>query len=261
MAANLAQSANGQAMIASYRELPWHGQGEVFTEEVTGDEMLKKAHLDWDVLEAPVMTQVGTMVEKATGWNQELDAPIMTNVLDNIRDVQIPNIKSVYRSDTGEVLGVVGEDYKVFQNRSMIDMFENLVNGHKIQYEVAGGLGKGEVVWVLAKIPDLKFDIKGDEMNQYMLIRTGHTGNMTLACFPTCVRVVCQNTIGVANKAFKANRKGKKQDVHTGYAIRHTSGMDNAIRAVERAYATCCKTSLSPRKCLKLWLLLLLLQV
>ena len=237
MTDNIATSANGQAMIASLREIPWHSKGVCIKEPVSGKEMLKLAHLDWDVLEAPIMTQVGTMTQKATGWDQTTDTPIMTNVLDNIRDVQIPDVKSVYRSDTGEVLGVCGEDYKVFQNSQMIDMFENLVNGHKIQYEVAGGLDKGQVVWCLAKIPDLKFDIKGDEMNQYMLIRTGHTGNMTLACFPTFIRVVCSNTISVANRQFNANRKGKKQDVHTGYAIRHTSGMDNAIRAVERAYA------------------------
>ena len=89
MSTNLTQSSNGQAMIASFRELPWHGAGEVFTEEVTGVEMLQKAHLDWDVLEAPVMTQVGTMISKATGWDAATDTPniwniVWINVMENV---------------------------------------------------------------------------------------------------------------------------------------------------------------------------------
>ena len=239
MAANIATSSNGTAMVASRNELPWHGQGTVFTEDVSGQEMLKLAHLDWDVLESPVFANTGTMVSKPVGWDVEADKEIMGNVLDNVQPREIPNIKAVYRGDTGNTLGVVGSDFKVFQNSSMIQMFENLVNGHKIQYEVAGGLGKGEAVWILAKIPDLKLDIGGDEMEQYMLIRNGHIGNMTLAVFPTAVRVVCQNTIRIANAGFRerVKKNNKKQDVHTGYAIRHTTNMLNAVKAVEAAYA------------------------
>ncbi len=240
---NIATDAQGQSMIASYNELPWHQQGTLITEPVPGREMLKLAHMDYLVLEAPVFANTGIMrpSDKPTGWDTEKDAPIFGNVLTDVKQVQIPGKKTVYRADTGMPLGIVGEDYKVFQNESMIDTFENLVNGHKIQYEVAGALGAGESVWVLAKIPDLKMDILGDAIDQYMLIRTGHIGNMTLAIYPTAVRVVCQNTINVANADFReriGKGKGKrKMDVHTGYAIRHTSGMMKAVEAVEKAYA------------------------
>lgn len=239
MAANLATDSKGNAMIASRNVLPWHGQGQVFTDDVNGQDMLKRAHLDWDVLETPVFANTGIMTAKATGWDAATDTAIITNVLDNVQPTEIPGMKAVYRGDTGKTLGVVGDKFKVFQNGEMIKMFENLVNGHKIQYEVAGGLGDGQSVWVLAKVPDLKLDIGGDEMEPYMLIRNGHIGNMTLACFPTLVRVVCANTISAANSSFRERLKknGKKQDVHTGYAIRHTTNMLAGVKAVEAAYA------------------------
>ena len=124
MAANLALTSDNQVMMASYRQNPWHNSGTIFQEEVSGSEMLKLAHLDWDVLESPVYTQVGTMTQKATGWDAPTDTPIITNVLENIRQVEIPGIKSVYRGDTGNPLGVVGQDFRVFQNSEMIKLFE-----------------------------------------------------------------------------------------------------------------------------------------
>lgn len=244
MAANIATSADGSAMIASKNILPWHKSGTLFTEDVSGQEMLKLARLDWDVLEAPVYADTGILVSKATGWDTVTDKPIFSNVLENVIQRQIKGKKTVYRSDTGAPLGIVGEDFKVFQNTSMIQMFENLVNGHKIQYDVAGGLDEGQTVWILAKIPDLKLNVGGDEIEQYMLIRNGHIGNMTLACYPTAIRVVCNNTLTAANAEFKARfetgkGKGKrKMDVHTGYAIRHTSNMMKNVEAVEKAYAS-----------------------
>lgn len=239
MAANLATDANGNSMIASFRQTPWHKQGVVFQEEVTGDKMLELAHLDWSVFENPIKMKTGIMSKKATGWDDNSDSPIYTNILDNESDKEIPGIKGVYRSDTGMPLGVVGEDYKTFQNHQMIELFEKLANGHKIVYEVAGGLGAGETVWCLARIPDLKLDIGGDELNSYMLISNGHIGNRTLTVYPTTVRVVCQNTIRIADQKFRDNRgkkTGKKQDVHNGYAIRHTSNMDKAVDQVAKAY-------------------------
>jgi len=239
MAANLALTSDNQVMMASYRRNPWHNSGTIFQEEVSGSEMLKLAHLDWDVLESPVYTQVGTMTQKATGWDAPTDTPIITNVLENIRQVEIPGIKSVYRGDTGNPLGVVGQDFRVFQNSEMIKLFEGLANGHKIIFETAGGLNDGETIWIMARIPDLKLDIGGDELNSYMLISNGHTGNRTLTVAGSTCRVVCQNTLTIATQEFR-NRLRKnngRKNVNTGYAIRHTKSMSVAVKQVEQSYA------------------------
>ena len=232
MAANLAQTQDGQTMFVSLRDIPWHKQGTVIQEEVTGMEMLKLAHLNWDVAEAKAFSLIKRKV--ATGWDATLDAPVY-----EMKDetVAIPHKKSIYRPDNGQVLGVVGEDYHIFQNSQMIDFFEGLVQGKKITYECAGALGDGESVWVLARIPDLSMAIKGDDINSYMLIRNGHIGNLNLSCFPTQVRVVCQNTMMAASSEFAARRrKHGRNSVNAGYKIRHTSGMSNAVKDVQNAY-------------------------
>lgn len=238
MAANLATDINGNAMMVSLRENPWHSQGVVIQEEVTGKEMLKLAHLDWDVLETPVYANTGIMTNKATGWDQATDTPIMSNVLDNIKQVEIPDKKAVYRGDTGNVLGIVGTDFKVFSNMQMIELFENLSRGHKIQYQTAGGIGNGSTIFILATIPDLKLDIGGDDVQPYMAITNGHVGNRTLTVAPIFTRIVCANTLALATQEFRNNvRKNKgKKDVNTGYSIRHTSRMEIAVKEVENAY-------------------------
>ncbi len=232
MSANIAQTQDGKAMFVSLREVPWHKQGTVIQEEATGPEMLKLAHLDWDVAEAPTFAQIKRRV--ASGWDATTDSPVFTF---QDETAMVPNKKSIYRPDNGQVLGVVGSDYAPFQNSQLIDFFEGLVQGKKITYECAGALGQGESVWGLAKIPDLSICIKGDDINSYMVIRNGHIGNLNLSCFPTQVRVVCSNTMAAASVEFAARRKKHgKNTVHAGYKIRHTSGMLKAVQDVQSAY-------------------------
>ncbi len=143
MAANLALRADGTAMMASLREMPWHKQGIVFDKELTGDEMLKAAGLDWELKTAKVSFN-GTKrgVYGAIGWDKELDGPIMGHKEEAFGGT-VEGMKVVYREDTGVAFGVVGSDYEVYQNKEIVSFFDGLVGDHKIVYETAGGLGKG----------------------------------------------------------------------------------------------------------------------
>jgi phage/plasmid-like protein (TIGR03299 family) len=222
MAHNLATAANGKKMFASLRELPWHNHGTVFQEELTGAEMLKVAGLDYQVRTSEMYFD-----------SVKADGTVLNRM-------KIEGRKAVYRDDTGQDLGVVGEDYEVFQNHEVVDFFEGLVNGSKIIYETAGGLGKGELVWILARIPDLKLDVKGDEILPYMLINNGHTGNSPLCCYPTTVRVVCANTLKAASKEFRENRKKKgRNNIHSGYRIKHRKNMRDIVAEVQKSYEAC----------------------
>jgi phage/plasmid-like protein (TIGR03299 family) len=164
----------------------------------------------------------------------------MSNVLDNITPKEVPGIKTIYRGDTGQPMGVVGNTYKIFQNYEMIELFENLANGHKIIFETCGALNIGETVWCMARIPDLKLDIGGDELNTYMFISNGHIGNRTLTVAGSTTRIVCQNTLTIATQEFRNRLKknGGRKNPNTGYAIRHTTNMHLAIKEVEQAYAS-----------------------
>lgn len=214
MAANLATAANGSAMVAYRGETPWHKQGTKVADDCTGPEMLKASGLDFEVQSVPVVAK-------------------------GQQDISIPDMKATVRMDTNTVLGIVGKDYNIFQNSEMIEFFESLVQGKKIQYEVAGGLGDGGRVWVLARIPDLSYAIKGDEMVSYMAIRNSHDGSMNLCVHPTNTRIVCANTYKAASSEFIERRKLYGKSIHAGYKIRHTKGMRGAVEQAINAYEKC----------------------
>jgi phage/plasmid-like protein (TIGR03299 family) len=218
MAHNLSTDAQGNAMMVSLRENPWHGLGTVIQEPMSGLEFLKAGRLDFQVVTSPMFTEI-----------------------DGERII-MPDRKAVSRKDadgTRVTLGTVGNDYHVLQNAEMIQIFENLSKGGQITYETAGALFKGETVWILAKIPELKFSIKNDKRGfgvatddsiPYMMITSGHIGNQALVVSPTVVRVVCNNTLRMAKRDI-ATRKKKSNGCF--YSIRHTAKMPLAIKEME----------------------------
>jgi phage/plasmid-like protein (TIGR03299 family) len=241
MSANLALGRNGTAMIASFRQMPWHGQGVVFDTPVTGREMLRKAQLDFQVLSCPIFGNVHLeSSEKAVGWDAATDSPVMGRTLsDAAVPMEVDGIRGIYRSDTGAILGLASEKYEIFQNHEMVEVIDQIaVDG--VTYEVAGGLGKGERVWVLANIPDLSYDVKGDAMKQYLTIFTSHDGSSALNIFPTTVRVVCANTWRAATVERKRmEEQHGKNTVKTGFSIKHTRNMKQMVaQAVEAFKAT-----------------------
>lgn len=211
MPAEIANIA-GNSMFASLREVPWHRQGTVFDEEVTGEEMLRIAKLDWEVEKRPIMT------------------------IDNEGEIiDADEYKMVTRKDNGDRFNVVKPGFELFQNSEIIGYFEGLAQDRKIVYETAGGLGNGGVVWVMARIPDLDFSIKGDETKSYMMIKNGHDGSSSLWAVPTNVRVVCANTMRMAMEERRGNGKSV---LSKGFSIRHTKNMRDAVSRVQQAYGS-----------------------
>jgi len=243
MAANLALGRNQSAMFASLREPAWHKQGIVFTEPVNGREMLKLAQLDFQVQACPIFgnVRVETGKETAIGWDAVTDSPIMgREIAAEPRSEEVDGIVGIYRNDTGVILGLASEKYEIFQNREMVEVMDAIAKDSGITYEVAGGLGKGERVWVLANVPDLTYDVKGDTMKSYLLVQTSHDGSSALNIQSTAIRVVCQNTLRMAMIARKGEEaKHGKQNVKSGYSIKHTRSMKAMVAEAVAAFAGC----------------------
>ena len=170
--------------------VPWHGIGKVLDGVLTSEDAIREAKLDWKVEQTPVFS----------GGNWA--API-------------PGYMANVRSDTREVLGIVGEKYQVAQNRDVFAFADELIGTSEVPctYETAGSLFNGRRVFMLVNMP--KGRIVEDEYQPYLCLSNAHDGSSSLQIFLTGVRVVCNNTLQAA--LHTAKRK---------IAIRHLSGME-----------------------------------
>jgi hypothetical protein len=76
----------------------------------------------------------------------------------------------------------------------------------------------------LAKFPGAAEVANGDTLEKYIMFATSHDGSMAVRCFPTTVRVVCQNTYRAALQGYKS-----------GISMRHTQNVKANIKAARKA--------------------------
>lgn len=153
----------------------------------------------------------------------------------------VPDFAAIRRSDTGKILGVVGPDYEPFQNAGMFEVFTDLAQvgrddgGLPFTIETAGAFNGGKVVWALARIDDLGIKIGDDESMAYLLISNGHTGAKSLIIAPTTIRVVCRNTLAMAEAQARRNRS--KPGLAGGFTIKHLPSIHESVNQAKQAFA------------------------
>lgn len=204
--AHMLEQYGDMASFASLREPAWHGLGTVLESEVTTREMLEVAHLaGWNVRLEDV-----TLPGRST---RNYFATVRTNPFDGGNDV----------------LGVVGERYRVLQNEELFDFGDALLDGGR--WETAGSIKNGKVVFgSLALERETVLDPSGvaDIVRQYLLVHTSHDGSLAIQASVTPVRVVCQNTLNMA--VGSDGRKAKQS-----FRVRHTQTVQGKIMAAREA--------------------------
>jgi phage/plasmid-like protein (TIGR03299 family) len=201
----------GKHSFMSVKEKAWHGLGQIITDYPTSAEAIKYAGLDYTVEKRPLFTY--------DHENQHGDPE--TDII--IPEIVVPNYFTTVRTDTEQVLGVVGKDYEVVQNVNAFGFFDSIVGGDGVLYETAGALGNGERIFITAKLPDYIRVGKDDLIEQYLLLTTSHDGYGSITAAFTPVRVVCQNTL---NAALHHHSNGIK--------IRHTSSANDRLKEAHK---------------------------
>ena len=84
--------------------------------------------------------------------------------------------KANLREDTGEVLGIVSDDYEVVDNRDAFRFLDALI-GSELHFETAGSLWGGRRVWCLARLPEY-IELGGDLSATYVYVANSHDGSM-----------------------------------------------------------------------------------
>lgn len=177
----------GKHSFFSVKEKAWHGLGQIVSEYPSSAEAIKYAGLDYTVEKRPLFTY--------DTENHHADPE--TDII--IPEIDVPDYYATVRTDTEQVLGVVGNDYEVIQNTSAFSFFDTIVGGQEgILYETAGALGKGEKIFTTAKLPGYIRVGSDDLIEKYLFLTTSHDGFGSITAAFTPIRIVCNNTLNAA---------------------------------------------------------------
>jgi len=199
----------GKHSFFSVQQKAWHGLGQIVEQYPTSEEAIKHAGLDYEVLKEPAYITVGgTSIDD----NGELI---------EAKKIIIPDRFGTYRSDTNEAFDTVGKDYHIVQNREAFNFFDAIVGGSEgILYETAGALGRGERIFITAKLPDYIRVGKGDDVTEkYIFLTTSHDGSGSITAAFTPIRIVCQNTLNASLRTMT-----------NVVRIKHTSGANERLK-------------------------------
>lgn len=166
---------NGQAQMAyrASKGVPWHGLGVPVEDDMTPQEMMKAAGLDWTVSKVP------TFIE----YNGE----------------NVPTgIEALIRDTDGKILTQVGPGWNPVQNEEAFEFFTDFVQKGDMIMDTAGSLKEGRLVWALADVRDGFTLFGGDEVKGYLLFSNPHLYGKSIDIKFVLTRVVCNNTIAVA---------------------------------------------------------------
>jgi phage/plasmid-like protein (TIGR03299 family) len=169
------EMVNGEAQMA-YRESagkPWHGLGVPVSDDLSPQEMMEVAGLDWNV------EKVDTFY-RYKGDNHSTGQ------------------QALVRSTDGKILTQVGPGWNPVQNSEAFDFFTDFVKAGDMQMDTAGSLKEGRLVWALADVQDGFSLFNGDEVKGFLLFSNPHQYGKAIDIKFVMERVVCNNTLAVA---------------------------------------------------------------
>lgn len=164
------EMVNGEAAMAYAGQVPWHGLGVEVPADLTPEQMLKAAKLDWTVEKIPAYATVNG--KKVAVGRSAL-----------VRDVDFA------------VIDVVSEDWNPVQNQAAFEFFNEFVMAGDMEMHTAGSLKGGQIVWGLAKVKESFELFKGDRIDSYLLFTNFHKYGCSTDVRFTPIRVVCNNTL------------------------------------------------------------------
>ena len=164
--------------------VPWHGLGVPVNDDMSPEEILIAAGLDWTVETRPLIAKIDS------------------------HEIPIESHRALIRSRwSGEdpvrilaedSLGICGPSYVPTQNQEAIDFYSRFCKAGSMTMETCGSLMGGRQIFALAKIKE-SFVLPGDDLvESYLLMSHPHIWGKSLSIMYTPIRVVCMNTLMMA---------------------------------------------------------------
>ena len=160
-------------------EVPWHGLGVPVHNDLTPVQMMDAAGLNWQV----------EKLDMGYTWTNSQGQQVQRKASKK---------KALVRTSDGKLLDVVGDDWRPLQNEDVFSFFHDFVAAGDMEMHTAGSLQGGKRVWVLAKVNDSFEVVKGDRVQQFLLLSNPHKYGLSISTSMTAIRVVCNNTLSLA---------------------------------------------------------------
>jgi phage/plasmid-like protein (TIGR03299 family) len=135
---------NGEANMAYVGETPWHGLGKRVPADVSPEQMLDAAGLNWEVVKKPLFFNTDS-------------GPVLTNS------------QALVRATDNKVLTVVSDNWNPVQNIEAFTFFNDFVAAGDMEMHTAGSLRQGKMVWAMAQIKESFELFGGDKVEGYLL--------------------------------------------------------------------------------------------
>jgi phage/plasmid-like protein (TIGR03299 family) len=186
--------------MAYTNQVPWHGLGFKVNNDLTPNQMLKAAKVDWAV------------EKRKVGF---------INSSGNYKVA--PDKFALVRTSDDSMLSMVGTTYKPVQNEEAFDFFKKYCAAGHMTMETGGSLWNGRYVWCLAKIGKDFTLGKGDKVEGYVLMSSPHMIGRAMVIQFTPIRVVCWNTYTLALGADLKGRGG-------AFRMPHSVAFNDAVK-------------------------------
>ena len=181
---------------------------------VTAEEAIVAGGLDWEVKSQPHVVQLHS--SNADGE-------------DIVQSVTVPNSYTTYKDGTTDVLGFVGDKYKIIQNKTSFEVMDDIASTTQAKYVSVGMEGVGQRVFVVALMPgDLQIVGTNDKVEKYLKLTASHDGKSSLVMGFTPIHYGSRAVLSLS-------RKGLQDKV----SVRHTSTnerrLSEAVRILQMA--------------------------
>lgn len=203
---NEAGAKRGAVWSDEVGTVPWHGLGVRVAGNLSADDMMKAAGLDWEVDVRPAYTKddAGNFVE-------------------------IEERQALVRASDGKFFDFSSTKWKPLQNKAMFKFFKQFVEAGEATMESAGALRGGKIVFACAHLGE-KSDhtLKdGDKLKSYVLGANAHEVGQSFVLKQTNTRVICANKLSTALGANWGSTNAK--DAEGTFKMTHYSEFDDAM--------------------------------
>jgi phage/plasmid-like protein (TIGR03299 family) len=188
---------------------PWHQLGTAVEGNMTIDEAMRLANIDFIVKKRPIFASTSD----DDSSNIEIDNKVAT--------------VAFYENGMVSNLGVVGKTYEVVQNRASLEVAYDIVGASKgdAYLDTVGALGNGGQLFAYLRLEDLIIDPVGinDQIENGLVISWSHDGTIAMTYLFSNIRVVCRNTLNMAVSGAK-----------NVFRAKHTSSVDDRLKQAQQ---------------------------